>query len=80
MNDIYPPGTQCEVTRHIIPNEEPILPTYTSTKANIPLLYKALKAAKNKAEAGAAMRKFIVWNEVPEDVWEKLEEWFPIKK
>ena len=50
------------------------------SKPTIPELYRDLRSAKNKAEAGAAMRRFIIWNDIPPDLWEKLEEWFPVKR
>jgi hypothetical protein len=80
VNDTFPEGTFCEVHYPAIQSIQEVPLKDTSTKANLPALYKALRAAKNKAEAGAAMRKFIVWNEIPEDIWNKLEEWFPTNR
>ena len=74
---VYPEGTACEVTH---PPIRVSISMPKSYKNNLPELYKALLEAKTKAEAGAAMRKFIVWNDVPDEVWEKMESWFPIKK
>ncbi len=79
--NIYAEGAVCDVSRPIITTQEvPSMPNPKSPKQNINELYRALRAAKNKAEAGAAMRNFIVWNDIPEDVWHKLEEMFPIKR
>ena len=38
-------------------------------------LYDQIRKSKNKAECILALRKcgFIPWNDVPKDVWEKLE-------
>ena len=66
----------CEVnTDKIIPKKGAMV--IATTKNNLPALYKAIREAKNKKEAGHAMRQFIVWNDIPIDVWDKLEEWFP---
>ena len=79
-DDTFLPGTFCEVSLPTIQTQDKPLPQATSPLSNLPLLYKSLRSAKSKAEAGAAMRKFIAWNDIPPDVWEKLEDWFPIKK
>jgi len=75
----YPEGTSCEVSRPSVTTQESE-PMKLGTQNNLPSLYEALKSAKNKAEAGAAMRRFISWNDIPPEVWDKLEEWFPLKR
>lgn len=81
MNEfIFPEGTSCEVNHPLTTTQDQPPMKLDSPKNNLPVLYAALEKAKNKAEAGAAFRKFVVWNDIPPSVWEKLEEWFPLKK
>jgi len=78
---IYAEGAVCDVSRPLVSHQEvPVMPKPMSTKQNMNELYRALRAAKTKAEAGAAMRRFIVWNDIPEDIWDKLDEMFPTVK
>lgn len=77
---IFPEGTSCEINKPLITTQEQPPVKLDSPKNNLPILYAALKASKNKAEAGAAMRKFIAWNDIPPEVWDKLQEMFPLKK
>ena len=75
MNEI---ALFCEVNKIILPVQD-VPMSKQSTKNNLPELYNALRSAKNKAEAIAAFRNFVVFNDIPEDIWEKLEEWKPKK-
>jgi len=43
-------------------------------------MIKSIMSSKTKAEAGAAMRRFIAWNDIDPELWKKLEDWFPLKK
>jgi len=80
MEFVYPTGAVCDVSRPLVTVKEHHAMPKPSTKQNINELYRALRAAKTKAEAGAAMRRFIVWNDIPDDIWEKLEDMFPTVK
>jgi len=80
MEFVYPSGAVCDVSRPLVTVKEHHAMPKTSTKQNINELYRALRAAKTKAEAGACMRRFIVWNDIPDDIWEKLEDMFPTVK
>ena len=78
---IYAEGAVCDVSRPLVSHQvAPVMPNPKSYKQDINELYRALRAAKNKAEAGAAMRRFIVWNDIPEDIWDKIEDMFPLKR
>lgn len=76
MNEyIYQSGAVCDVNRPVIAVKEiPIMPTVKSPKNNYPVLIKGIREAKNKAEIISAMRNYIIWNDIPEDIWDKLEE------
>jgi len=81
MNDIlYPEGASCEVPHPVVPISDQRPDIVKPARMTLPELYKRIREAKNKAEAGAAMRQIIPWSDVPEDVWEKLEDWFPVKR
>lgn len=74
MTDIiYPIGTTCEVSPNR-PTKDKSMP-----QRSMPKLYDHIRKAKNKAEAGAAMRQsgWIPWNDMPEDVRDKLNRMFP---
>lgn len=72
----------CEITYNVrkdIPAVE--LPESMRTqRQSILELYQMIRAAKNKAECGAALRQFVPWNDPPRDVWDKLEDMFPLNK
>jgi hypothetical protein len=59
----------CEVT-YPRPTKDKSMPQRSVTQ-----LYDQIRNAKNKAECIMALRKcgFIPWNDVPKDVWDKLE-------
>lgn len=66
---IYPTGTTCEITPYR-PTKDTSMP-----QRSMPHLYDQIRDAKNKAEIIMALRKsgWIPWNDVPKDVWDKLE-------
>jgi len=77
---IYPTGTTCEITP-LRPTKDNSMPDHTFTT---PKFYACMRAAKTKAEGGACYRKYISagapggFNNIPTDVWEKQEKWFPL--
>ena len=79
MEFVYPAGVYCELSRKVVENKVVPPMEYKSTKHNYPELIKALRAAKTKGEGIAAMRRYIVWNDAPEDVNKKLDDWTPPK-
>ena len=65
---IYPTGTTCEISPHR-PTKDTSMP-----QRSMPNLYNQLRDAKNKAEVIECLRRsgWIPWNDVPQDVIEKL--------
>jgi len=70
---IYPTGTTCEIT--------PLRPTKDNSmpQRSIHKLYEQIRKSKSKAECGSYIRfsGWIPWNDMPEDVREKLNRMFP---
>jgi len=79
MSDIYTydEGASCQITH---PATRIPAPMPRSLMNNYPAMIKSIMSSKTKAEAGAAMRRFIAWNDIDPELWKKLEDWFPLKK